>query len=78
MDGAGAAVGRVASDVGPRETEVVAKCVHEQRAWLHLKVMLYAVDVKGHPNWRAHSLSSFRGTSGPPGHPRPYSSAEGM
>ena len=57
VDGAGAAVRRVAADVGAGQPEVVAQSVDEQQAGLDLEVVLDAVDVQAHVHRAAHSLS---------------------
>ena len=66
MDGAGAAVGRVAADVRAGQPELVAQRVDQQQPRLDLELVLHAVDVQAHRNRCAHSSpSKVAGQVGP-------------
>jgi hypothetical protein len=63
MDGAGAAVGRVTTDVRPGQAELVAQRMHEQHSRLDLDVAGLAVDGQPYGDLLTHA-SPLRGGNG--------------
>src|SRR6185436_1624703 len=55
-DGAGAALARVAADVGPGQADRLTNVVHQEKAGLHFVAVALAVD--RHLDWQFHDSSS--------------------